>query len=124
MVGASESSVHRWRKLARAGPRGLAPKPRGGRQRRLTPAQHQRLEQLLLQGAKAHGWSNELWTASRVTEVIRRHLDCEYHPEHVRKILKQRLGWTSQRPERRARERDEAEIARWKREEFPRIKKR
>jgi hypothetical protein len=41
----------------------------------------------------------------------------------VRKRLYRRLHWSSQKPERRARERNEAEIARWQREEWPRIKK-
>ena len=124
MVGSSESSVHRWRKAARRGAAGLRPKPHPGRPRGLKPVQHRQLARVLSKGAMAHGWSNDLWTAERVTEVIRRYFDLAYHPEHVRRILKQRLGWSSQRPERRARERDEAEIERWRREEFPRIKKR
>ena len=44
-----------------------------------------------------------------------------HHPEHVRKILKNRLGWTSQKPRRKARERKDKEIERWKGDEFPRI---
>jgi len=124
VVGASESSVHRWRTMARAGPEGLAAKPHPGRKRRLTHAQHRRLEQLLLKGARAHGWRDELWTAARVAKLIRKRFGVKFHVEHVRKIVKERLGWTSQKPERRARERDEAEIERWRREEFPRIKKR
>ncbi len=76
-----------------------------------------------MKGARSHGWPDELWTAKRVAEVIRRHFGVEFHTEHVRKILKERLVWTSQKPERRARERDEEEIERWVREEFPHIKK-
>ena len=121
-VGASRSSVHRWRKVARR-KNGLAAKPHPGRPRLLTKKQHREIERLLKRGAVAHGWPNELWTAARVREVIRRKFSVEYHVEHVRKILKERLGWTSQRPEYRARERDEAEIERWKRTCFPRIKK-
>jgi len=109
--------------MARAGPEGLSAKPPPGRKRRLNDAQLQQLETLLLQGAQEHGWPNNLWTARRVTEVIRRHFGIKLHPEHVRNILKRRLGWTSQKPERRARERDEKEIAQWRQEEFPRIKK-
>jgi hypothetical protein len=33
------------------------------------------------------------------------------------------LGWSLQRPTRQARERDEAAIARWKRERWPQVKK-
>ena len=79
------------------------------------------MEQLLLRGASRHGWPNDLWTAARVTEVVRRRFGVDHHPEHVRKVLKRRLGWTSQKPQTKARERDEDAIRRWKREEFPRI---
>ena len=57
----------------------------------LSDAQLAEVEGLLLQGATAHGWANALWTAKRVAEVIRRHFDVSFHPEHVRKILKYRL---------------------------------
>lgn len=123
-VGASRSSVHAWKEAARrGGPKALAAKPHPGRPRRLTAAQHRKLEKRLLAGARAAGFPDELWTAPRVAEVIRRDLGVRYHPDHVRKILVERLGWTAQKPERRARERDEAEIERWRREEFPRIKR-
>lgn len=123
ILGVSRQSLYRWREMARAGPKGLTAKPPPGRKRRLSDAQLRQLEELLLRGAQAQGWTNNLWTAPRVTEVIRRHFRIKLHPEHVRNILKQRLGWTSQKPERRARERNEKEIARWRREEFPHIKK-
>jgi hypothetical protein len=71
--------------------------------------------------AKAHGWNNELWTAARVARLIEREFDIRYHPEHVREVLKRRLGWTSQKPRRKARERDDKEVARWVGDEFPRI---
>ncbi|MET9532174.1 winged helix-turn-helix domain-containing protein [Streptomyces sp. NPDC006649] len=41
----------------------------------------------------------------------------------VWRLLTGRLGWSLQRPERRAVERDELEIARWIAHEWPRIKK-
>jgi transposase len=87
----------------------------------LVDRQLQQLQELLLQGACRHGWPNDLWTAARVKEVIRRHFGVDYHPEHVRKVLKRRLGWTSQKPQTKAKERDEDAIRRWKEEAFPRI---
>src|SRR5205823_9741767 len=87
----------------------------------LTGADLRRLEGLLGKGARAHGWPNELWTAARVARLIDRHFGVRYHPEHVRKVLKRRLGWTSQKPRRQARERDDKEVARWVGDEFPRI---
>ncbi len=116
-------SVYRWQEMAEEGPDGLAAKPHLGRPRLMTPAQDKRLVKLLLKGPVAHGWSNELWTAKRAAVLIRREFRIQYHPEHVRHILKDRLGWSSQKPEKRARERNEPEIERWKRDEFPRIKK-
>jgi len=124
ILGVRRQSLYRWQDMARAGPQGLSAKPPPGRKKRLDDAQLQQLETLLLQGAQEHGWPNDLWTARRVTEVIRRHFGIKLHPEHVRNILKRRLGWSSQKPEQRARERNEKEIARWRRQEFPRIKKR
>src|SRR5262249_23633376 len=67
---------------------------------------------LLEQGAKAHGWPNQLWTAARVAVLVRRHFGVRYHPDHLRRALRARLGWTSQKPRRRAKERDEDGISR------------
>jgi transposase len=89
----------------------------------MTEAEHRRLERLLLKGPQAHGWKNGLWTAKRVKLLIRREFEIDYHEEHVRKIVKQRLGWSSQKPEQRARERDEDAIERWRHWKFPHIKK-
>jgi transposase len=69
----------------------LAAKPHPGPTPRLSDDQLIHLEDLLLEGATAHGWPNELWTAARVTELIRQRLGVTFHPEHVRKMLKGRL---------------------------------
>lgn len=119
VLGVHVSSVHRWRRLAAAGALGAVGHP--GPTPLLDDSQLRRLERLLLQGAKRHGWHNDLWTAARVASLIRRHFGVSYHPEHVRKILRRRLGWTSQKPRRKARERDGKEIERWKADELPRI---
>ncbi len=109
-LGCGRSSVYTWLKLAREDLGKLAAKPHPGRTPRLGEADRKRLEDLLLQGAKAHGWRTDLWTAARVAELIERHFQVAFHPEHVRKVLKRRLRWTSQKPQKRAKERDEAAI--------------
>ena len=119
VLGVDRSTVYAWVRQARQ-PGGLAAKPRSFPSR-LSDAQLRRLEGLLDRGATAHGWANDLWTAARVAEVIRRHLGVSYHPEHVRKVLRRRLGWTSQKPQKKARERNEDGIRRWREEDFPRI---
>jgi transposase len=98
ILGVRRTSLYRWKKMAQAAPEGLAARPHPGPRPRLTTEQLQQLETLLRQGATAHGWPNALWTAQRVTEMIRRHFGVEYHVEHARKILRGRLGWSSQVP--------------------------
>jgi transposase len=120
ILGVHETSIHRWRRLARS-QAGLLAKPHPGPTPRLSDEQLAQLEQLLLQGAKHHGWPNHLWTADRVTALIDRHFGVKFHPEHVRKILKQRLDWTSQKPQLRAKEQNEKEVERWIDDVFPRI---
>ena len=102
-------------------PNGLEAKPTRGPKARRSADQLGQLEQLLLQGAKAHGWHNELGTADRVSRLIQQRFDVSFHPEHVRKILKQRLHWTSQKPKRKVRERNDKEVERWKGDELTRI---
>ncbi len=109
-LGCGRSSVYTWLELERTDPARLAARRHPGPTPRLSADQMTRLEGLLEQGAGAHGWRTRLWTAARVAELIERHSAIRFHPEHVRKILKHRLRWTSQKPEKRARERDEAAI--------------
>src|SRR3977135_1325387 len=120
MLGVHETSVHRWRRLART-PAGLDPKPQPGPTPGLSDYHLRKLERFLLQGAHKHGWPNQLWTADRVAQLIHQRFGLRYHPEHVRKILKQRLDWTSQKPQLRAREQNTKEVERWRGDEFPRI---
>lgn len=53
--------------------------------------------------------------------MIRRQFGVTYHPDYVRRLLARRLGWTSHKPQRRDRERNDKEVERWKAGEFPRI---
>lgn len=120
-LGVDRSSVYRWRQAVRKDPRALAAAPHPHRPPRLSDEQLQKLERLLRQGAQAHGWPNALWTTARVAELIRRTFKIGYHHDHVGRFLRARLGWTPQKPERRARERNEAAILDWQSVEFPRI---
>jgi transposase len=100
----------------------LAPKPVPGRPRQLTDAQRHHLLNLLLQGARANGFPNELWTLKRIAAVIQVQFGVHYHPAHVWKLLRG-LGWSCQVPERRPIHRDEQVIAHWKHYKWPAIKK-
>jgi transposase len=119
-LGVHPKTLSRWVRLARQ-PNGLDPKAHPGRPAGMSDEQLRQLEQLLLQGAKQHGWHNQLWTAARVARLVERHFGIVYHAEHVRKLLKRRLGWTSQKPRRKARERNDKEVARWLDDDYRRI---
>jgi transposase len=121
-LGVSRQTASRWHARWRQGGRaGLAGPGRWGRPSRLSEADWRRVERALLQGAEAHGFDTDLWTLPRVAEVIWRLTGVGYHPGHVWWLLR-RHDWSPQRPARRAAERDDAEIARWRAEEWPRIK--
>src|SRR6516225_7543303 len=120
-LGVDRSSLYRWRQRAEHGPQALAAQPHPHRPPLLSPAQVAQLETLLAQGAAAHGWPNALWTTQRVADLIHRHFAIRYHHDHVGRFLRQRLGWTPQKPRRVARERDEAAILDWQAEQFPQI---
>jgi transposase len=77
----------------------------------------------LVQGPLHAGYRTDVWTLARIAKLIHQEFGIRYHPSHVWKILTA-LGWSCQKPERRAVERDEAAIARWKQHDWPRIKKR
>jgi transposase len=123
MVGVTPGAVVAWRQqYERKGEAGLAAKPHPGRKAKLSPAQRKKLLRLLKKGPQAHGYATDLWTLPRVAEVIRRRFGVRYDPSHVWRILNA-LGWSAQKPERRARERDEEGIDRWRKRDWPRIKK-
>ena len=111
-LGCGRSSVYTWVKLDRDNAEKLAAKPHTGPKPRLTDEQAKGSEGLLLEGAKAHGWHNDLWSAHRVAEVIRRRFGVGYHTEHVRKIIRRRLRWSSQKPQKKARQRKGEKVAR------------
>jgi transposase len=117
-LGVTRASVYRWLELSKRID-GLAAKPHPGPAPRLSATQYQRLESLLLEGAKAHGWSTQLWTCARIVVLIQRHFGVSFHHDHVGRILRERLNWTPQKPRRRARERDEAAIKHFKQVRFP-----
>jgi len=123
-VGTSRASVTRWRQAYETGGQeAIEAKPHPGGKPRLTDAQRKHLVRMLLQGPRKHGYATELWTLARVTELIAVTFGVQYHPSTVWHILRA-MGWSCQKPERRARERDEQTIATWRQQEWPRIKKR
>jgi transposase len=122
-LGVSRQSTSRWYADWQAGGNAaLRAAGRAGRMPKLSDSQLKVVESELRKGPLAHGYATDLWTLARVTEVIEATTGVSYHPGHVWRILRQ-MGWSRQRPARRAVERNDEAITRWVEKDWPRIKK-
>jgi len=122
-LGVSEAAVSKWKsKLNTFGRRALEAQPGSGRPARLTPVQRRQLVQKLKRGARAVGFASERWTQRRIQQVIERDFGVRYHQNYISRLMQQ-WGWSVQKPETRAIERDEELIRTWLRRDWPRIKK-
>src|SRR5438270_6053917 len=122
-IQCAASSVLRWlRARRRGGPDALRVRFSPGRPWKLDARQRRRLVKLLVKGAQEHGYRTQLWTTARIAELIRREFGVHYHCDHVGRLMHS-LNWSPQKPETRAIERDEEAIERWKRKDWPRVKK-
>ena len=123
-VGVDRRSVRRWNAAYREqGSEGIAARPAPGRPPKLDLRAQGQLERILMKGAEAAGFSSNLWTCPRVAEIIRKRFRVRYHVDHIGRLLHS-MGWTPQKPQRRAVERDEEAIQRWIKQDWGRIKKK
>jgi transposase len=117
-------TIYRWcGRYRRNKKSGLKSRPTPGAPRRLNEAQLEKLEALLLKGAKANGFANDLWTCPRIKELIKKKFGVDYHVDHIVRLLG-RMGWSAQRPSKQALERNEKKIRQWIKKELPEIKKK
>ena len=120
----SRMSANRWRRaLAGGGRAALASKGAGGAPCKLSPVQVAELEPVLDAGPAAAGYADQCWTLARIAEVVRRRFGVAYTLAGL-DLLLHRIGWTVQVPARRAAERDEEKVARWREDTWPVIKAR
>jgi transposase len=123
-LGVSRQSVSRWHTdWKRGGREALKAAGRAGRMPRLSEAQLGEVARALRRGPRASGFATDLWTLERVAAVIETETGVRYHPGHVWKLLRDKLGWSRQRPARQAIERDDEAVARWVAQDWPRIKR-
>jgi transposase len=122
-LGVSRQAASTWHGRWKAGgPDALRSRGPTGPTPRLSDVQLEAVEQALSKGAVANGFTGELWTLERIGLVIQRLTGIRHHLAHVWAILHHRLGWTVQRPRRRAAERDQQAIDQWVAADWPRIK--
>jgi transposase len=116
--------AYRWKDAwEQGGKAALASKGPAGPKSKLAAEQTQTITEALLAGPVARGYKTALWTLPRVADLIEDLTGVRYHPGHVWRLLGA-SGFSCQRPERRALERDEKAIRKWQRVEWPAIKKK
>jgi transposase len=119
----SHQTVSDWHeKWAVGGKQALKRTGQPGRPPKVSEADLSKVARALEKGPKANGFPTELWTLARVADVIEKVTGVKYHPGHVWRVLRQ-MGWSRQRPARRAAERDDEAIEQWVNERWPKVKK-
>jgi transposase len=123
-LGVSAQTASRWhRTFLTEGKKGLTGAGRAGRLPKLSDEQLAKVEQALLKGPQANGFPTQMWTLARVADVIETLTGVRYGQTQTWTLLRERLGWSKQRPARRAVERNDEAIATWVKKDWPRIKK-
>jgi transposase len=120
-LGVRGETVSRW--MARAqdgGPEALLARSGSGRPAKLSDAQKRLIPEFLWHGPEAYGFRGQVWTRARIASVIKDEFGVRYHKGHVGRLL-QELRWTPQVPIKRALQRDEAAIRRWRVEVWPEL---
>lgn len=109
-----------WKKK---GLEGLKSKGKPGPKPKLTEEKKEKIIKALLKGPQALGWTTNIWTLKRITEVIKKVAKVKHHPGYVWRILKS-MGWSCQRPKLQSKYRNERIITKWRKVVWPAIKKR
>jgi transposase len=123
-LGVSEDVVSHW--LARArdgGPEALLARSSPGPPPKLSPTQKRLIPEFLWHGPEAYGFRGAVWTCALVARVIEKEFGVRYHKDHVGRLLKE-LRRTPQVPIRRAIQRDEEAIQRWRDEVWLELRRR
>ena len=123
-VGVARQTAYTWKAvLEEGGIDALRAMPTRGRPSRLDDEQLQALGRALLQKPTEHGFGTELWTLKRVGVLIQRMYGVKFGQTQVWRILGG-LGFSPQKPDRRAIERDDDAVQTWKRKSWPALKKK
>ena len=129
VLDADVQTARRWRRVYDQGGRGAGGRAalrlsrHPGRRPLLGEADRRALAELLLRTPAECGFDKYLWTTQLVADLIEREFGVAYHHDHVGVILGA-MGFSHQKPARRARERDEAAIESWRRDAWPALLKK
>lgn len=120
----AKSAVSEWlRNYERYGYESFLEGHRSGRPSYLTEQQCIELGDIIDSGPIAYGFTSAIWSSIMLREVIDDEFSIQYHPGHVRKILK-KMGFSIQKPKRILIRADEDKKKHWRRYIYPSIKKK
>lgn len=120
-LGVSWRAAHTWHQAWKAGgSKELEAKTKPGPVPKFSDAQVEELRAELVKGSLGHGYSNEIWTLRRIARLIQERFSLKASLSEVWRLLR-RMGWSPQKPRRKARERDESKINEWKEKRWPEL---
>lgn len=123
-VGAPRQTVYRWLNvLNEGGIEALRVMSKGGRPGQMSDEQREQLRAMLLEGPLANGYPTDLWTLKRVRLLIEKQFGVGFSEVHVWRLLGA-MGFSNQKPEKQAKERDDQAVAKWKKRTWPALKKK
>ena len=125
-LGVAVQTVREWRRdYLKGGHEALTSRPKPtGRPAKLTDARREALAGMLERTPAECGFADKhLWTQQLIADLVLREFGVTYHHDHIGVMLKE-MGFTHQKPARRAVERDEARIEAWRREAWPALLKK
>lgn len=124
VVGVARQTVYTWQRILKDGGLDALREVRErGRPAKLGVQQLSAVREALLQSPTEHGFGTELWTLKRVATLIERLHGVRFCQTQTWRILGA-LGFSPQKPEKRAIERDEDAVHRWRHRTWPALKKK
>jgi transposase len=118
-LGVSFEAVSNWVEVyGKRGIKGLRSKGKPGPKPQLTAVAREKIKAAIIKGPEAYGYATGIWTLARIAKVIRKVAKARFKTTHTWRIVVS-LGFSCQKPARRARERDEEAIKIWRMRTFP-----
>ncbi len=124
-LGVSRQAVSKWVAMRReAGEDGIKSKGKPGRKTALTEAERTAVEVVLVGGPVKSGYRNDLWTLRRIATVIGK-VTGRPAPSTTRTwVLLREMGWSCQRPAKRARQQNADAVAEFRTRIWTMVKKK
>lgn len=120
---ATPAAVNYWHNSWKdRGGRGLRSKGHPGFESKLTEEKRLLFKRAILKGPLAHGYQTDLWTLPKLTVVMKKVTGVSFSEVWTWHVVRT-LGFTPQKPQVVAKERDTKAITEWKERRLPGLKK-